>query len=137
MVLLTLASTPSIAWAASIQASKKQVQANANDHANSPIALSASPRPNPKAMRMNRCGAVYRVKSGDTLRSIAKKCGVSIWRLRLLNGLKRTKLRPGQVLRLKKSRVPRLIKPTPTPPVPTLKQALPTPVYYRKNAATR
>ncbi len=79
--------------------------------------------------RPNRCGAVYRVRPGDTVRTIAKKCGVSIWRLRFLNRLQRSRLLPGQILRLKKARPPRRVKPTPTP---TRKEILPTPVYYRK-----
>ena len=43
---------------------------------------------------------VHKVKSGETLSSIARKCGTSIDRLCRMNNIKRTTiLRPGQILR--------------------------------------
>ena len=41
----------------------------------------------------------YKVRSGDCLGKIARKYGISITRLKQLNGLKSNTIRPGQVLR--------------------------------------
>ena len=43
---------------------------------------------------------IHKVKSGETLSSIARKCGTSIDRLCRINNIKRNAiLRPGQILR--------------------------------------
>ena len=43
---------------------------------------------------------IHKVKSGETLSSIARKCGTTIDRLCRMNNIKRTTvLRPGQILR--------------------------------------
>ena len=44
------------------------------------------------------CPAGYTVRSGDTLGSIARRCGVSVTNLQLWNGLQSSTIRPGQVL---------------------------------------
>ena len=41
----------------------------------------------------------YKVRRGDCLGKIARKYGISITRLKQLNGLKGNMIRPGQVLR--------------------------------------
>ena len=41
----------------------------------------------------------YKVRRGDCLGKIARKYGISIRRLKQLNGLKSNMIRPGQVLR--------------------------------------
>jgi len=47
------------------------------------------------------CSNTYRVQQGDTLRSIARRCGISIAQLRTFNHLDGTnRLRVGQVLRI-------------------------------------
>lgn len=42
----------------------------------------------------------YRVRSGDTLSSIARRCGTTVAKLRAANGMRGSALRVGQVLRL-------------------------------------
>ncbi len=44
------------------------------------------------------CPASYTVRSGDTLGSIARRCGVSVASLKQWNGLQSSTIRPGQVL---------------------------------------
>lgn len=52
-----------------------------------------------KEMKENRT-RIHKVKSGETLSSIARKCGTTIDRLCRMNNIKRTSiLRPGQILR--------------------------------------
>lgn len=47
------------------------------------------------------CGATYRVRPGDTLSRIARRCGVSVAALRQANNLSpRARLLPGLVLRI-------------------------------------
>ena len=41
----------------------------------------------------------YKVRSGDCLGKIARKYGISVTRLKQLNGIKGNTIRPGQVLR--------------------------------------
>ena len=48
--------------------------------------------------------AAYRVRSGDTLWKIAKSHGTSVEQLRIENGLRSSKIKPGQVLRLPSAR---------------------------------
>ena len=48
--------------------------------------------------------ARYRVRSGDSLNSIARRFGVSISELKRLNGLKRNSIAAGQVLRLREQK---------------------------------
>lgn len=53
-----------------------------------------------KQMQAKPRTRVHKVKSGETLSSIARKCGTSIDRLCRMNNIKRTTvLRPGQILR--------------------------------------
>lgn len=47
--------------------------------------------------------ATYKVKKGETLATVAKKTGVSAKELKKLNGLKAGRVKPGQVLALRKS----------------------------------
>jgi LysM repeat protein len=46
------------------------------------------------------CGKTYRVRRGDTLRTIAKHCQVSVKQIKQWNGLKKNSLRVGQKLRV-------------------------------------
>ena len=47
------------------------------------------------------CSGSYRVRRGDTLQAIARRCGISIAQLRALNHLGKTnRLRVGQLLRV-------------------------------------
>jgi len=48
--------------------------------------------------------SAYRVRSGDTLWRIAKRLGTSVEQLRIENGLRSSKIKPGQVLRLPAAR---------------------------------
>lgn len=57
-----------------------------------------------------KCPSVYRVRLGDTLPSIAARCGVTTTAIIKANGLHSTRVWPGQ----------RLYIPTPTPPVAPL-----------------
>ena len=53
-----------------------------------------------KEMRDKPRTRVHKVRSGETLSSIARKCGTSIDRLCRMNNIKRnTILRPGQILK--------------------------------------
>lgn len=45
--------------------------------------------------------SVYRVKRGDTIAKVARKTGVSVKDLKLINGLGKARLKPGQVLALR------------------------------------
>lgn len=63
----------------------------------------------------NTCGASYRTLKGDTIASIASKCGVDTSVVRAANG-GRTKVRPGKTLRFKE---------TPAPPTPQPRVVLP------------
>lgn len=44
------------------------------------------------------CAVTYKVKNGDTLSSVSKKCKVSVTKLKSLNGLTSNKLKVGQTL---------------------------------------
>ncbi len=44
------------------------------------------------------CPASYTVRSGDTLGSIARRCGVTVTKLKTWNGLQSSTIQPGQVL---------------------------------------
>lgn len=76
-----------------------------------------------------RCGAIYRVRRGDTVLKIARKCRVSVWRIRSLNHLKSGRLRPGQVLRLRPLSTKSRKKITPQSPALIRRLLLPTPQY--------
>lgn len=93
------------------------------------------------------CGATYRVRPGDTLSRIARRCGVTVAALRQVNNLSpRARLLPGRVLRIPRqtavtpsadngqatsqifivtASVP--VVPTPTVPPDLRKHYLPTP----------
>ncbi|BDP40950.1 hypothetical protein DAETH_09190 [Deinococcus aetherius] len=60
------------------------------------------------------------VRPGDTLYGIARRSGVSVAKLKVLNGLKSTTIKPGQKLRLSGNPpvVARATVPKPTPPRP-------------------
>ncbi len=55
-----------------------------------------------KAPRTNAaCGREYRVRQGDDIRRIARRCGIAARALRLVNDLRPgQRLRPGQILRI-------------------------------------
>ncbi|MEF2279716.1 LysM peptidoglycan-binding domain-containing protein [Deinococcus sp. YIM 134068] len=68
------------------------------------------------------------VRKGDTLYSIARKGGVSVARLKALNGLRSNNIRPGQKLRLS-ANVPAASRATPAKPAPAKPTAVkPAPV---------
>ncbi len=81
------------------------------------------------------CSTSYTVRSGDTLGSIARRCGVSVANLQLWNGLQSSAIRPGQVLITRAPRSsPRSASPpssgaqsTATPKPNRAVQATPTP----------
>ena len=61
-----------------------------------PVALQANEDFYQKELSKHR---YYKVRRGDCLGKIARKYGISIRRLKQLNGLKSNMIRPGQVLR--------------------------------------
>jgi len=91
-----------------------------------------------------KCGATYRVRPGDTLSRIARRCGVTVAELQQANNLSpRARLLPGRVLRIPR-RIPSAdngqvmgqttivtaaapVLPTPTAPPDLRKHYLPTP----------
>ncbi|NOX62533.1 MAG: LysM peptidoglycan-binding domain-containing protein [Chloroflexi bacterium] len=93
------------------------------------LAFKRKPTSTPR-LKKRGCGVFYRVQEGDTILAIARKCRVSVWRIRSLNGLRTRGLRPGRLLRLKPAPVIRPRKrTTPQPPAPTRRLSLPTPKY--------
>lgn len=62
----------------------------------------AAAPPKRKQSRKDKTWITYKVKSGDTLSRIARRHRMKVAELKKRNGLKKSLLRPGQVLRIKK-----------------------------------
>ena len=65
-----------------------------------PADVTATPPRSRLAVREAAHRAVYRVQRGDTLGEIAERHGVSLTRLKRVNGLRSSRIAPGQVLRI-------------------------------------
>lgn len=75
------------------------VVATATDSAGGTVEL-AKPEPKPEAKGSKTTkAATYTVRTGDNLSVIAKRFGLSVSRLKSLNGLKTSNLKPGQKLK--------------------------------------
>ncbi len=65
-----------------------------------PPDVTATPTPRRLAMREVARRVTYRVQRGDTLGEIAERHGVSVARLKRVNGLRTSRIAPGQLLRI-------------------------------------
>ncbi len=85
------------------------------------------------AKKNQRCGSTYKVKKGDSLARIAKRCGVKIQQVRRLNKLSRpVRLQVGMVLRLKDGvKIPGSVDTIKRVPTNTRPVVLPTPSLSR------
>lgn len=54
----------------------------------------------PVAVQTSPCGKTYRVRRGDTLRTLAQRCRVSVKQIKQWNGLKKNSLHVGQKLKV-------------------------------------
>jgi len=123
LLLVTLLTIPSIVFAAKTHKVKKNetltsvakkyhVSINSLKEANNRLNSSIKPgdilvipprtASAPSAKESTTASAAtYKVRKGDTIKTIARKTGVSVARLKSLNGIGKSKLRAGQILALR------------------------------------
>ena len=88
--LLAMLALPGMGWAAPLAVAPADHVAASTKGASAQVAISAA--------GAVKCPSVYRVRFGETLASIAARCGVTTTAIVKANGLRSTRVWPGQRL---------------------------------------